>query len=975
MINRIRLAGRALALGTAMAGNLCALAGNPTAAGGAGSVPAADGSGYAARAVLMLNDANMHGAADQFAQALELLPPGAEREKALWQQTVALLALPSTDGGEVVGRFMEEYPASVRREAAMLALAGLLYDRGDWSAARRAYIEVNPEALNPSDAEAYRYHMAYCLLRDGEYDRAGNLYMSLLGTPYGADARFYIGYIAYVKGDYATAAREFEAVSPAAVAMPAAMADYYLAQIAYMKKDYQTAARLAQKVASRTDVEADFEWEALRIAGESLYARGKEKEALPYLQRYATLCPDPMLSALYILGVDDYNHGMWKQAIERLTPVTSDSGEMGQSAYLFIGQSYLKLDNYNAAAMALEKAAAAGGDPKVEEAALYNLAVTRLQGGKSPFGSASALLEEFLVRFPDSQYVPLVADYLVKGYMTDNNYDAALQAIQKVKYPGDAVMGIKQVVLYSLGTRELQRSQPRAALDHLSEAASLGRLSPEVAAEATLWMGECQYKLGDYAAAVRSYNNYLNQSSGSARNRALAYYDLGYARFALKDFKSAKTDFSRFLREPAAADKHMIADAWNRLADCDYYTRDFTGAADSYAKAYRANPQGGDYPVYQQGVMRGLTRDYQGKIDLLTEMMAEFPGSPLVPVAMLEIAESYNELNQTGRAVETYTALVARYPSTDQGRQAQLLLAITYLNSGNRSQAIAHYRKVIENYPSSEQARVASEDLKQIYADDGRIDEYVAFIAKMPDAPRMETAELAELTLQSAEKAREAGRNADALRHATEVVERYPDSPQAVDALIIKAEAELAAGDAESALATYRMLEQKASSAATLNAARLGIMRLSRDMADYAASLEMADLLLGSSSLGAGDKDEVEFTKANALNATGKGEQAVEIWERLAEEPETLNGTKSAVYLSQYLFENGRTDDALARVNALIDANPPHEYWLARGFIILSDILRAKGETFEADEYLKSLRQNYPGSEPDIFRMIDERMK
>lgn len=975
MRNRIRLAGRVLALGTALAGNLCAFADTPVAAAGKGNVTAADARGYATRATLMANDANMHGAADQFSRALELLPPGAEREKALWKQTVALLALPSTDGEAVVDSFLEEYPASVRREAALLALADLLFDRGEWNAARRAYAEVNPDALNPSDAEAWRYHMAYCLLKIAEYERAGNMYMSLLGTPYGSDARFYLGYIAYQKGDYATAKREFEAVANGGTTMPSAMADYYLAQIAYMNKDYTTAARLAQKVAGRNDVEACFEWEALRIAGESLYEQGKEKEALDYLRKYATLCPSPMASALYILGVDDYNHGMWKLAIERLTPVTANQDDMGQSAYLFIGQSYLQLDNYNAATMALEKAASTGGDRKVEEVALYNLAVARLQGGKSPFGSAAALLEEFLERFPDSQYVPLVADYLVKGYMTDNNYEAALQAIEKVKYPGDAVLAIKQMVLYSLGTRELQRSEPRAALGHLSEAASLGRLSPEVAAEATLWMGECQYKLGDYSGAVKSYNSYLNQSSGSARNRALAYYDLGYARFALKDFKAAKNDFNRFLRQPADADKYMVADAWNRLADCDYYTRDFAGAAESYGKAYRANPQGGDYPVYQQGIMKGLSRDYQGKIDLLNEMMAEFPSSALVPTAMLEIAESYGELNQTGRAVETYTALVARYPSTDQGRQAQLLLAITYLNSGNRTQAINHYRKVIENYPSSEQARVASEDLKQIYADDGRIDEYVAFIDRMPDAPRMETAELAELTLQSAEKAREAGRNADALRHATEVVERFPDSPQAVDALLIKSDAELAAGDAESALATYRLLEQKASSATTLNAARMGIMRVSRDMTDYDTSLEMADLLLGSSSLGAADKDEVEFSKALALSASGKGEQAVEIWERLAEEPETLNGTKSALYLAQYYFENGKTDDALKRINALIDANPPHEYWLARGFILLSDILRAKGETFEANEYLKSLRQNYPGSEPDIFRMIDERLK
>ena len=173
-------------------------------------------------------------------------------------------------------------------------------------------------------------------------------------------------------------------------------------------------------------------------------------------------------------------------------------------------------------------------------------------------------------------------------------------------------------------------------------------------------------------------------------------------KFARKQFKDAKTDFRRFIRESSGADKHMISDAQNRLGDCDYYTRNFDAAAESYRAAYEANPAGGDYSVFQQGVMKGLKRDHSAKIDILNGLVSEFPNSPLVPSALLEIAESYVELGDTGRAVESYTALVSRYPSTDQGRQAQLMLAITYLNSGNRNQAVAHYRKVIETYPSSE---------------------------------------------------------------------------------------------------------------------------------------------------------------------------------------------------------------------------------------------------------------------------------
>ena len=270
---------------------------------------------------------------------------------------------------------------------------------------------------------------------------------------------------------------------------------------------------------------------------------------------------------------------------------------------------------------------------------------------------------------------------------------------------------------------------------------------------------------------------------------------------------------------------------------------------------------------------------------------------------------------------------------------------------------MTHYRKGIEMYPSSEQARVAAEDLKQLYAQQGRVDEYLRFINNVPEAPKPDSAEVAELTLRSAEAARDEGRFADAARLAAEVVEKYPDSPQAVEALSIQAESAMQTGDVDSALACYKALEQKASDAATLNAARLGIMRVSRDMGDNATALQMADVLLDSPMLGSTDQADVAFTKALPLSET-----------------QQLTGTKSAIYLAQYHFDNKHTEKALESVNALIEANPPHDYWLARGFILLSDILRAKGEKFEADEYLRSLRKNYPGEEPDIFRMIDERL-
>lgn len=204
---------------------------------------------------------------------------------------------------------------------------------------------------------------------------------------------------------------------------------------------------------------------------------------------------------------------------------------------------------------------------------------------------------------------------------------------------------------------------------------------------------------------------------------------------------------------------------------------------------------------------------------------------------------------------------------------------------------------------------------------------------------------------------------------------RFPHSEASEEGLAIKGEIELESGDAEQALATFRTLESCASGARNIQAARLGIMRVSRDLSHHADVIAAADALLSSSALSTDRRTEVLYSRAYALAQQGNTAQAAAEWEKLASDTDDLYGAMSAFHLAQQQFDKGNIKQARRTVNALIDSNTPHQYWLARGYILLSDISRSQGNTFEADEYLKSLRENYPGSEADIFRMIETRLQ
>ena len=409
-------------------------------------------------------------------------------------------------------------------------------------------------------------------------------------------------------------------------------------------------------------------------------------------------------------------------------------------------------------------------------------------------------------------------------------------------------------------------------------------------------------------------------------------------------------------------------------------------------------------------MMKGMERDYAGKTAGLDEMIARFPSSALVPSALLEKAETYAAQNRQNDAIATYRRLVDEYPSTSYARQGYLQLAITYLNGGRTESAVDAYKHVIQTYPSSEEASVAVDDLKRIYAAQGRLPELASFVNSVGGAPRIDPSELDAAAFRSAEdlydsgagstvrleaylrdypsgqfapqalyylaeSADAAGRRDEAIAHASRIIADHPHAEVAEDALLLRARNEAEAGRTAEALESYTMLESMASTPANLTKARFGVMETALITEDYPRVVSETRKLLATSTTSGAELRQVKYARAVALNHTGDTSGAMELWTELSADPSDEAGVRSSVLLAEALLRQGDAAKAQKVADALINANPSHQYWLARGFIALSDALRAQGETFEADEYLKSLKSNYPGDEADIFQMIEARLK
>ncbi len=989
---------------------LTILAGSSMLAAGAttADLNLADAEGYLSRGRLMWADRNYEGCLDQMLNVIQLTPTPDQREEAERYMALATLGIGDDEALPMLEAWLRKYPSSVHRQEMMMAVGDVLFNTGSYREAVDQYAKVDPDALSETQAGDMLYREAYSLLMLGDYTQASVKFDTLVAdNRYRNAARYYLAYIAYARKDYSEALKLFKTVDTSTA--PGASAPYYMAQIYFMQGDYPEALASARK-AIAANIIPSFTTESRRIAGESLYAMGNLEEAAPYLWDYAAKAKNPAPSAYYILGIDEWNRGDYAAAGKLFQQAVNEDNAMGQSAYLYLGQTYLKQGNTNSALMAFQKAYEMTYDPATRETAFYNYAVAKSNGGKAPFENSAAIFEDFIASYPESRYAPAVQNHIVSGYLADGNYAKALEAADKFKNPTAEVLTAKQRALLGLAIAEINDGDASAALSHLQALRAVRGGSSAVSHEALVWEGDCHTLLSQPAEAAEAYSKYLSGASADDPNRALALYNLGYARYELHDYAAAQSDLTKALNT-GMLDSRLSADARNRIADCLYYDKKYSQAMAQYRTAAETSPATADYSLYQAAVMQGLTGDNSAKVTQLDAMMSSFPESPYVPEALLEKASAQTAMAQTSQANATYARLLKDYPLTAQGRRAALILAINTQNGGakDKSKSIDAYKEVIKAYPSSDEARVAADDLKQLMADAGRLDEYVEFMESIPGAPSVDKTDIDRSAFYAAEKAynadgntkpllayigrypggmfeaealyyladnaRAKGNTEEAVEFSSRLVNTYPKSTVAEDARVILADGLLSQGNGDQALEEYKELSQSASNPSNLLAARMGIMTNSLQAGDDATVIAEADKVLAMSDVPTAKLTETRFMRGLALKRTGKIDEAEAEWAKVASQVSDTNGSKSAVYLAQSMLDRGDTKGAIKTVNAFIDASPAQPYWLARGFIVLSDALRASGNTFEADQYLKTLKTNYPGKQPDIFLMIDQRLK
>jgi TolA-binding protein len=911
-----------------------------------------------------------------------------------YYSSIAAIRLFNPDAEYRMMMFIYSHPESPRINDARLELGNYFYQNKNYRKAVVYYETVNRQELKSDKLAEYFFRLGYSLYIKGDQSRALLMFSEIkdIDTEYTPPAVYYFSQIAYEQKMYQTALEGFKRLKDDETF--GGVVPFYIVQILYQQKDYDGILSMAPDLLKSAGKARAVE--LYRFIGDAYYSKENYKEALPYLEKYSTGARASAREDKYELGYCYYKTGDIDKAIKLFLEIGAKSDVLSQNIWNILGDCYLQKGDKTRSRLAFGQASVLNYDKKIKEESLYNFAKLTYETAYAPFGEAIAAFQEYIDLYPGSKRIQEVYDYLVGTFMQIKNYKAAMAALDKIGNKDSRLEEAYQKVAFFRGLELFKNLEIEASVSMFDKSLKYEKYNTQIRARAIYWRGEANYRLGHYDLAKDDYQLFMGLPGSTLLSEYnLVRYNLGYAFFNLKDYGNALTNFKSFESGSANVRPEVLADSKDRIADCYYIATNYPSAIDYYDKVIAYGYQDADYAMFQKGFSLGLINDTKGKIDILTALIQKFPSSTLVPDAIFERGRAYLVLEDFSKGEADFNIIISKYSGSSFVPRSIVQLGLLYYNLGENEKAISQYKKVIENYKSTPEARDAMTGLRNTYVDLNEVDTYFTYVKTLDGYGDVNLAQKDSMLYMSGENLFMAGNHDKATDVLKSYLSEFPNGSFRQNAQYYLAECLRSAGNNEEALKLYIEVSAEPNNQ-FLEQSLIAASSMLYDKEDYSASLNYYEKLEKVSSSDentlialkgqlksayqAGDAQktiiaagkinaspnipeelirEATFMGAKANYSINNFDDALRDFRKVATEVTSVEGAESKYRVAELLNKKDKTAEAEKVITEFIDQKTPHQYWMARVFLLLADISIKKGDLLQARATLQSLKDYY----------------
>lgn len=940
-----------------------------------------------------------YGAASRlFREYLNKYPNQAagQTEAANYYIAMSSVALKSPFALQQLMTFAAGHPESSFLPTVNFAMGNLLFMKHKYTKVLEAYAIVSPSDLTKKERAEYFFKKGFSYLKTNKPDEALSNFSKSINYKgeYGAAASFYYAHIQYQKGNDDEALKNFKAIEHNR-RFKKLIPPYYM-HIFYNKGDYDRVIEEGEKFYRTADRKSKPQ--LARIIANAYYEKGDFKKALTYFTQYEnSVRSNISADEEYRIAYCKFKNKQYKAAIPNFQKAITGKTQMAQNAWYYLGFCYRNSGENRFAQKAFLSAYKLKNDPKMTDDALFAYAKITIEKKGDPYNDPIATLQEYIAGNPSEKNLNKAYNLLVQLYLSSNNNRAALQSIEKTKNPNRVLRSTYQQLSYAQGVELFNRNDMKGAINYFS-ASMKYPVDDELTARALFWKGEAFYRLHQYPQAAEYYTHFLNSPKASATGLIRkAQYNLASTYFIRKNYGSAVTAFKRLISYSHLS-VQMMNDAQLRLADSYFMLKQFDLALSWYNKASLRGREDADYALYQKSFCYAAKEQYQKKIVVLQQLTAHYPRSPFYDDALYEIATTYSALNQQREALVYFNKIVKDKPNSPFAKKALIKMGLVYYKNNQLDRAISTLKTTVNRYPASQEATIALNTLESIYKDKGEPEKYFAYV-KTLDFVQVSKSEEDSVTFSMGEEQYLEHDCSKAIASLTKYLQNFPeggfvlkadyylakcyektddtlkafasfkkilgfpDNEYTTPSLLAAARTAYGKKDYKEALEWYKKLSERAENKSTVLEAEDGSMRSAFMLKNYKEATEFARRLLKTEKV---SDDQIIYAHyilaKTALQQNNKTEAMREfnVVDNLSSDE---RGAESKYFLAKLSFDNGNDKKAENYVYKLSEQYPDFEYWVAKGFILLSDIYVSRKNYFQARETLKSILENYTGKD------------
>jgi TolA-binding protein len=858
------------------------------------------------------------------------------------------------------------------------------------------YVKNNPDASNINEA---RFDMGNVAYRDKQYSNAVKWLKAVDPLELSAEDRteyyFKLGYSYFRRKAYEEARVAFYEILESGDKYEGP-ATYYYAHIHYEQENYQTA--LNHFLRLRND--ETF----APIVPEAYFNKDVFEEAVYYLQQYHERVNFTQPEDKYQMGYAYYMIGDYQKAMETFKSIPVRKNDLSQSAMYHLGDCYVELGDKQQARLAFDGASRMEYNKDIQEDAMFNYAVLTYELSMSPFNEAIRGLTRYISLYPASDRTDEAYNYLVLAFMSTKNYKAALAALEKVKRKTPEIERSYQRVAFFRGLELFKDLSFMDAINKFDASLAYGQYDRSLKALCYYWKGESYYRMKDYEEALNYYRNFLQTDGAVELNEyAICHYNIGYAEFKRKNYGEALSWFKRFESLDRGQNKQILGDAYNRIGDMYFIDARYAQAIENYDKAIRTGTTDVDYALYQKGLSAGVLNRHTEKIGILGEILDQHKGSNYTADALYETGRSYFIMAQADNAIPHYTRILQEHPNSSYVPKSLVQLGLIYYNKNNSARSLEYYQKVVIDFPGTPEANNALLGIKNVYVENNQVNEYFAYVESLGRDIDISRNEQDSLSYMAAENIYMSGDCDGAVNSFSDYINDFESGAYLVNAHFYKAECQLKAGDHQdalnslnfiagsprnvftepalltasrinfdyqnypAALENFLMLEDIAEVKSNITEARIGKMRCYYLLNEFGNTIDAARMVLREEKLSDELAREAHFKIGKSFLEQDRFALAQDEFRIVAREVSSIEGAESKYRVAEILYIKKEYQQAEDEIFDFIDKNTPHQYWMAKSFILLSDIYLTREDEFQAIQTLESIIDYYEEADDGIL--------